>query len=1164
MKKKLLFICFCISFWCNAQIGIGTTDPKAVLDIKSTNQANPSSTDGILVPKIDTFPATNPGVDQQGMLVYLTTTVGANAPGFYYWDNLTTTWKNIAGTSGGTLDQAYDFGGLGNGNTITADSGSVLIGGTDGFISTGTLNSGAIVPNSTGVIMYWNPRKAAFRAGSVSGAQWDDVNIGQSSAAFGQGTTANGFNSSAFGQLTTASGDNSTAFGELTVASNYGAIALGVGTNASGIVSTSVGSNTTASGNMSAAFGSGTAASGISSTAFGTTTIASGNNSTAFGLNSIASGANSTAFGSSTTASSDFSFSTGFSTIADGLYSGAFGEANNALGKSAYTFGGFNSSIADYSSTFGRQNFSSSYGELTIGIGATAYVPTSNGETQFRTTNETDRLFVVGNAIDNNGNGFVDSAERSDAMVILKNGNIGIGSSTPQDKLHVVGNIRMVDGNQAVGKVLTSDANGIATWQIPSINAWSLTGNSGTAPGADFIGTTDNQNVIFKRNNIFNGGLGEANLSLGNNSRTINGPPDNTAIGIDALNRNSGQNNTALGRNTLGNNTTGSRNVAIGRSALNLSGISSDNTAVGHNAFNSIIGNENTALGSLTRASTTLFNATAIGARAEVGSSNSMVLGSINGVNGATTDVNVGIGTTTPLERLHIVGNIRMEDGNQSVGKVLTSDVNGTATWQSASANVWGLSGNTGTSPGTNFVGTTDNQDLVFKTSNIDVGRLTEDGKFAFGMTNFSDSWRNLSKVEIGSNDNINDLTLRSSGTDALAINIVKSRGTMNAPVIPNVGDEVGSFRFWAYNQTGPFSGYANAGRIATRVISSSVGNVNTSLQLSSTGGSILIDDIGNVGIGTQTPDRRLHVVNSGVSGGTPFGTAGIVLESNAQVYQQFLTPSNRESGLLFGNESSNIRAGILYNSGNPDGLSFRTGGNNTRMAITNAGDVGIGTLTPNRKLEVINTGSVFARITSSDGNPAGIELLRTGNTGNDWQFQDENGVLTINRGLVDFTSTLPQLRVATNEFTSGFDGVMTLGSNARRWLTVNAVVGVIQTSDRREKQNIQPLNYGLDKIMNLQPVSFKWINNKIDNHSAHLGFIAQDLQETIPEVVIDHEWRQSREEANPVWTETERLGVNYAEIIPVLVKAMQEQQALIESLQKRIDELEKNQSPKN
>ena len=58
-----------------------------------------------------------------------------------------------------------------------------------------------------------------------------------------------------------------------------------------------------------------------------------------------------------------------------------------------------------------------------------------------------------------------------------------------------------------------------------------------------------------------------------------------------------------------------------------------------------------------------LTNATAIGSKSFVAQSNSLVLGSINGVNGATADTNVGIGTTTPANKLHVNGTIRVTNG---------------------------------------------------------------------------------------------------------------------------------------------------------------------------------------------------------------------------------------------------------------------------------------------------------------------------------------------------------------------------------------------------------------------------------------------------------------------------------------------------------------------
>jgi hypothetical protein len=77
---------------------------------------------------------------------------------------------------------------------------------------------------------------------------------------------------------------------------------------------------------------------------------------------------------------------------------------------------------------------------------------------------------------------------------------------------------------------------------------------------------------------------------------------------------------------------------------------------VGVNAgYSNTTGSYNTALGyEANFGSGNLLNATAVGMRALVAADNSLVLGSINGINGASADVNVGIGTTTPQRALHV------------------------------------------------------------------------------------------------------------------------------------------------------------------------------------------------------------------------------------------------------------------------------------------------------------------------------------------------------------------------------------------------------------------------------------------------------------------------------------------------------------------------------
>jgi len=104
-----------------SQVGINTVSPNAQLDINSGNQAAPSNTDGILIPRIDKFPVANPTVSQNGMMVFLTTAVGLKAPGFYYWDNTVSGWIGIGSKSNWGL----------NGNAGTNPTTN-FIGTTDG------------------------------------------------------------------------------------------------------------------------------------------------------------------------------------------------------------------------------------------------------------------------------------------------------------------------------------------------------------------------------------------------------------------------------------------------------------------------------------------------------------------------------------------------------------------------------------------------------------------------------------------------------------------------------------------------------------------------------------------------------------------------------------------------------------------------------------------------------------------------------------------------------------------------------------------------------------------------------------------------------------------------------------------------------------------------
>ncbi len=154
--------------------------------------------------------------------------------------------------------------------TLTGDqtfTGNKIFSGVNGFLATGTSGSGSIPAMGAGVRMMWYPNKAAFRAGQVSGTQWDSPGSysiaagsnttasGDSSVAFGANSAASGASAVAMGDGNTASGDSSFAAGIINIASNIGAIALGSQNTASGLFSTASGFQNTASGDNSTALG---------------------------------------------------------------------------------------------------------------------------------------------------------------------------------------------------------------------------------------------------------------------------------------------------------------------------------------------------------------------------------------------------------------------------------------------------------------------------------------------------------------------------------------------------------------------------------------------------------------------------------------------------------------------------------------------------------------------------------------------------------------------------------------------------------------------------------------------------------------------------------------------------------------------------------------------
>ncbi|RLD19772.1 MAG: hypothetical protein DRI69_07655, partial [Bacteroidetes bacterium] len=207
---------------------------------------------------------------------------------------------------------------------------------------------------------------------------------------------------------------------------------------------------------------------------------------------------------------------------------------------------------------------------------------------------------------------------------------VGLGAGTNDD---LTDNQNVAIGDSTLSSSETSFGNSALGYHALRGN---ISGNNNTAIGYGTLdsNTIGNRNTAIGYEALHSNTTGFNNVSSGSLSLYSNTTGrDNVASGSQSLYSNiSGGNNVAIGREALYSNTTGNHNIASGYRALYSNTSGSFNTAIGYKAD---------------VAYDTLSNATALGSNAVVNTSNSLVLGSA---------ANVGIGTSSPNEKLHVAG----------------------------------------------------------------------------------------------------------------------------------------------------------------------------------------------------------------------------------------------------------------------------------------------------------------------------------------------------------------------------------------------------------------------------------------------------------------------------------------------------------------------------
>jgi trimeric autotransporter adhesin len=713
----------------DVKVGIGTTNPNssAALEINSDNK-------GLLIPRMTQVQRIALSSPATGLMIYQT---DANA-GFYFYSG--SCWVPFLG-----------------GNNGWSTAGNAGIDPNNNFV--GTTDNQPLVFRVNGTL--------AGKLGVL-----DNTSYGLSSLtnSTGNQNTANGSN---------ALKNNTTGFGN----SASGAFALAA--NTTGNQNTATGStalNLNTTGETNSAFGA---------EVLKNNTNGSGNS--AVGRRSMFS--NTTGFDNTAIGSASLNNNTsGRDNTASGLFAltanttGSFNTAEGSRSMLTNSEGSFNTTIGANSDVFtGALNNATA-------IGANARVDCDNclvlGSVNNINSATSDVKVGIGTSSPNSSS-LLDLASTNKGLLIPRMTTTQRNAiSSPATGLMIYQADNTPGFYYYNGSVWTEIAPAIA----PS---WALGGNSGIDPNTNFIGTTDNQPLVFKFNNevagqlnntnntsygrgaLLNNTTSRGNTAFGINSLRVNTTGSgNTATGAGSLNQNTtgtqntsigsvaltnnttgnantatgagtlllnttGFGNTANGINSLLNNTIGNQNTGYGGGAVNFTTTGNDNTGLGYGSLtNNTTGSQNTAVGSGANvAVSNLSNATAIGAKSRADCNNCLILGSVNGINGATSDVKVGIGTPNPNSSAALEVNStnkgllipRMTQserdaiGTPSTGLILyqTNNApgfyyyNGSA-WTSIAGgtNGWSLSGNVGTDPNNHFIGTTDNKSLIFKTNN--------------------------------------------------------------------------------------------------------------------------------------------------------------------------------------------------------------------------------------------------------------------------------------------------------------------------------------------------------------------------------------------------------------------------------------------------------------
>ena len=693
--------------------------------------------------------------------------------------------------------------------------------------------------------------------------------------------------------------------------------------------------------------------------------------------------------------------------------------------------------------------------------------------------------------------------------------------------------------------------------------------------------TTGQQNTGFGSSVLTLNTTGVGNVAIGSDSLTTNvSGNNNVAIGLETLKRTTASDNIAIGSRVLQFDTTGYKNTAIG--GLSQSNITTayENTSLGYNSliFNST-GIQNTAIGLNSLKGVSTYSA-----------SNNTAIGYNSGSAITTGSNNVIIGSNTGSTITTSFNNIIISDGSGNIRQ--SFDSNGDATF-SGSVAISEIATITQTDAGTEDRGLRLTNTTGSRNWNITAGRFNQnndDFTIRCADTNIDALYLSATGDATFTNG-INAPTLIASGsavfngvnrgTDYQYADMTNTSGRM----VIGVESSVANYAFGGSTAYSTNFGSATATDVCfittnqNRLTISSGGNVG----INNTIPSSFFGNASQLVIGDGSTSRGMTIYSNTNTDGQIFFADGI---TGADQYRGIVRYEHSSDALvLFTNATEKMRISSGGDLSTNDGtftmhdvggspLAFKgkesNGGSEidwyafngttrigyleiaqgaaSKLNVETANDFEIYT-DSTKRLTITSDG--FTKAKANGGsyfNGSYHEFVNNNNTSGArcMVIGNRTGAATNNTSSISFT-------VADNVA----DRLVIYGNGNVQ--NVNNAYG--QLSDLKLKENISEGTPKLNDLLKVKVKNFNFIGSDIKQ----IGVIAQELEEIFPSMIDespDTEDREVTDEEGNVTTEIVDLGtvtksVKYSVFTPMLIKAIQEQQTIIEDLKARIEKLE-------